>query len=166
MAKYPVRLLKDKNRQPFFPFNTLSSVLVDGTDKTLLDIINDMYTQEEIDLLIATMLSKFVIVNRASQLPTTGVREGNVAIVLEYASDPFQSSMVYYRNGRWEQLTQRGMGLQFRWDGTRLGVKREDETTYQYVDLEGPTYTITTADYRAIADIVKRDYVDGNGVKY
>lgn len=31
-----------------------------------------------------------------------------------------------------------GSGLHFVWDGTKLGVKREDETEYTYVDLEGP----------------------------
>lgn len=30
-----------------------------------------------------------------------------------------------------------GLGLQFTWDGTKLGVKREDEANYQYTDLEG-----------------------------
>jgi hypothetical protein len=31
-----------------------------------------------------------------------------------------------------------GSGLHFVWDGTKLGVKREDETEYTYVDLKGP----------------------------
>lgn len=33
---------------------------------------------------------------------------------------------------------QDGVGLQFTWDGTRLGIKREDETEYQFVNLQGP----------------------------
>jgi len=31
-----------------------------------------------------------------------------------------------------------GVGLHFVWDGTKLGVKREDEIEYTYVDLKGP----------------------------
>lgn len=31
-----------------------------------------------------------------------------------------------------------GYSLQYRWDGTKLGIKREDETSYQYADLQGP----------------------------
>lgn len=31
-----------------------------------------------------------------------------------------------------------GYSVQYRWDGTRLGVKREDESSYQYQDLRGP----------------------------
>lgn len=31
-----------------------------------------------------------------------------------------------------------GYSVQYRWDGTRLGIKREDESTYQYQELQGP----------------------------
>lgn len=31
-----------------------------------------------------------------------------------------------------------GVGLDYSWQGTKLGVKRENETQYAYVDLEGP----------------------------
>mgnify|MGYP000874267999 CR=1 FL=1 len=31
-----------------------------------------------------------------------------------------------------------GIGLEYSWNGTQLGVKREDETSYQYVNLIGP----------------------------
>ncbi len=32
-----------------------------------------------------------------------------------------------------------GVGLNFIWSGTQLGVKRENETDYQYVELKGAT---------------------------
>ena len=31
-----------------------------------------------------------------------------------------------------------GVGLDFDWDGTKLGVRREDEHSYSYTDLQGP----------------------------
>ena len=31
-----------------------------------------------------------------------------------------------------------GLSLQYRWKGTQLGIKREDEASYQYTDLQGP----------------------------
>ena len=31
-----------------------------------------------------------------------------------------------------------GYSIQYRWDGTKLGVKREDEGAYKYTDLQGP----------------------------
>lgn len=30
------------------------------------------------------------------------------------------------------------LGLDFIWNGTKLGVKKENETEYQFADLEGP----------------------------
>lgn len=33
---------------------------------------------------------------------------------------------------------EQGYSLQYRWEGTKLGIKREDETSYQYTDLQGP----------------------------
>lgn len=30
------------------------------------------------------------------------------------------------------------LGLDFAWDGTRLGVKKENDTEYEYADLIGP----------------------------
>ena len=32
---------------------------------------------------------------------------------------------------------ERGIGLEFKWDQTKLGIKREDEEEYTYVDLQG-----------------------------
>ena len=31
-----------------------------------------------------------------------------------------------------------GVSIEYRWNGTELGIKREDEANYQYTDLEGP----------------------------
>ena len=39
-----------------------------------------------------------------------------------------------------------GIGLDYNWDDTKLGVKREDETDYQYVDLKGDTGSIEHLD--------------------
>ena len=40
----------------------------------------------------------------------------------------------------------KGTGLEFDWDNTKLGVKREDETEYQYVDLKGDAGSIEDID--------------------
>ena len=40
-------------------------------------------------------------------------------------------------NGRDGQNGQDGIGLDYNWDGTQLGIKREDEQNYSYVDLKG-----------------------------
>lgn len=103
MALYPIRLLKDKNRHPFFPFNTLESVLVDGTNKTLADVLDDIYNKEEINTMFATELSKFPIYTSVSQLPVTA-RVGAVATV---SSGGVDTMYIFYQDA-WHILTQKG----------------------------------------------------------
>lgn len=162
MANIPVRILQDKNKQPFFPMSILESIFVNGTDKNLKQVLEEIYTKEEIDLLMLTLLSRFKTANSVSELPTTDVTDGNVYVV----NDGTKFEMYYYYQGAWRMLTQKGASFQYNWRGTELGVKTDEEEEYTYVDLEGPTYTITEADYKAIAKIVKDSYVDGNGVLY
>ena len=53
-----------------------------------------------------------------------------------------------------------GVGLEYDWDDTKLGIKREDEQEYEYVELkgkDGDDYVITQADYENIATIVRSE---------
>lgn len=53
-----------------------------------------------------------------------------------------------------------GVGLNYDWDDTKLGIKREDEQEYEYVELkgkDGDDYVITQADYENIATIVRSE---------
>ena len=103
MALYPIRLLKDKNRHPFFPFNTLESVLVDGTNKTLADVLDDIYNKEEINTMFATELSKFTIYTSVSQLPVTA----RVGAVVTVSSGGVDTMYIFYQDA-WHILTQKG----------------------------------------------------------
>ena len=103
MARYPIKQLQDKNRVPFFPFNTLESVLVDGTNKNLADILNDIYTKEEINAIIAQGLSEFDIYTSTSELPEEA-REGHVAVVI---TNNAYIMYVFYEDS-WHTLTQKG----------------------------------------------------------
>jgi len=135
MALYPIRLLKDKNRHPFFPFNTLESVLVDGTNKNLADVLNDIYTKAEVNTMFATELSKFSVYPTVGSLPATA-RDGAVAAV--NANNTYIMYM-YYSNA-WRALTQKGdkgASFEYNWDGTKLGVKTDEEQEYEYTDLKG-----------------------------
>lgn len=137
MALYPIRLLKDKNMVPFFPLNTLESVLVDGTDQNLKDILNNIYTKTEVNTMFAVELSKFSVYNSVSDLPATA-RDGAVAAVDD--SDTY--IMYLYYSGSWHTLTQKGdkgASFMYNWDGTKLGVKTDEEQNYTYVDLKGDT---------------------------
>ena len=45
---------------------------------------------------------------------------------------------ISYKDGTTKTLTlEDGMGLEYNWLGTSLGIKREDEVNYEYVDLKG-----------------------------
>ena len=103
MIRYPIKQLKDKNELPFFPFNTLESVLVDGTDKNLADVLNNIYTKAEVNTMFATELSKFSVYPSQADLPQTA-RDGAVA-----ATNENNVYIMYmYYNGAWRALTQKG----------------------------------------------------------
>ena len=103
MIRYPIKQLKDKNELPFFPFNTLESVLVDGTDKNLADVLNNIYTKAEVNTMFATELSKFSVYPSQADLPQTA-RDGAVA-----ATNENNVYIMYmYYNGAWRTLTQKG----------------------------------------------------------
>ena len=103
MIRYPIKQLKDKNELPFFPFNTLESVLVDGTGKNLADVLNNIYTKAEVNTMFATELSKFSVYSSQADLPQTA-RDGAVA-----ATNENNVYIMYmYYNGTWRTLTQKG----------------------------------------------------------
>ena len=103
MIRYPIKQLKDKNELPFFPFNTLESVLVDGTGKNLADVLNNIYTKAEVNTMFATELSKFSVYPSQADLPQTA-RDGAVA-----ATNENNVYIMYmYYNGAWRALTQKG----------------------------------------------------------
>ena len=103
MALYPIRLLKDKNRHPFFPFNTLESVLVDGTNKNLADLLDEIYTKDEVNTMFTTELSKFSVYSNVSELPATA-RDGAVAAI----DDDETYIMYMFYDNSWHALTQKG----------------------------------------------------------
>ena len=103
MARYPIKQLKDKNELPFFPFNILESVLVDGTDQNLADVLNNIYTKAEVNTMFATELSKFSVYPTQADLPRTA-RDGAVA-----ATNENNVYIMYmYYSGAWRALTQKG----------------------------------------------------------
>jgi hypothetical protein len=103
MARYPIKQLKDKNELPFFPFNTLESVLVDGTGQNLADVLNNIYTKTEVNTMFATELSKFSVYPTQADLPHTA-RDGAVA-----ATNENNVYIMYmYYSGAWRALTQKG----------------------------------------------------------
>lgn len=50
-----------------------------------------------------------------------------------------------------------GIGLEYEWSDTSLGIKRENEEIYSYSNLKGDDYVISNEDYQEIANIVQND---------
>ena len=55
MALYPIKVLQDKNRQPFIPFITSDAIVVNGSDQTVADMFDDRYTKTEVDAIIQSL---------------------------------------------------------------------------------------------------------------
>lgn len=107
--------LKDKaeNSEPITP-----------TDKEQLEsIINNAVN--EIDEALDDVETA---VNEANNLDINVSKTGKAATI-----------DVTKKNGTVKTVTlSDGTSLQFNWDGTKLGIKTDDEQSYTYVDLEGP----------------------------
>jgi hypothetical protein len=103
MAVYPIKVLLDKNRKPFIPYVALETVLVDENSTTLADLLNGMYTMDEVNALLQNEISKFEVFPSVADLPTDA-RDGNVAVV----EDGDNYFMYFYCDGDWYQLSQQG----------------------------------------------------------
>lgn len=103
MATYPIKVLLDKNRKPFIPYVALETVLVDEDNTTLAELLNGMYTMDEVNALLENEISKFDVYPNEESLPTVA-RDGNVAVV----EDGENYFMYFYFDGDWFKLTQQG----------------------------------------------------------
>lgn len=67
------------------------------------------------------------------------IRKGDTHIQWKYLSEEEWTNLIAINDliGPKGDDGDTGVGLDFIWEGTRLGVKREDETEYQYIDLKG-----------------------------
>jgi hypothetical protein len=103
MAVYPIKVLLDKNRKPFIPYVALETVLVDESNTTLAELLNGMYTMDEVNALLENEISKFDVYPDEASLPQSA-RDGNVAVV----EDGENYFMYFYFDGGWYKLTQQG----------------------------------------------------------
>ena len=74
----------------------------------------------------------------ASQEAEAYVVNGFICIALEVGGSTFvNSGKIKGEQGPKGDQGERGIGLTYTWDGTRLGIKSTEETTYTYSDLKG-----------------------------
>lgn len=103
MTKYPIKMLLDEKKNPFFPVVTIDSVLVNGTEQTAADMFADRYTKAEIDKIIAdlgTLQRLCGKVNSIEALPNNA-RPGDTYIVTNVSGN---NSEYMYIGDKWEEL--------------------------------------------------------------
>lgn len=55
MAKYPIKMLLDELKRPFFPLVTIDTIVTNNSDKTLRQLFEDRYTKAEVDKIISDL---------------------------------------------------------------------------------------------------------------
>lgn len=55
MAKYPIKMLLDELKRPFFPLVTIDTIVTNNSDKTLKELFDDRYTKAEVDKIISDL---------------------------------------------------------------------------------------------------------------
>ena len=55
MAKYPIKMLLDEFKRPFFPLVTVDTIVTNNSDKTLKELFDDRYTKAEVDKIISDL---------------------------------------------------------------------------------------------------------------
>lgn len=55
MAKYPIKVLLDELKRPFFPLVTIDTIVTNNSDKTLRELFEERYTKAEVDKLISDL---------------------------------------------------------------------------------------------------------------
>lgn len=103
MPKYPIKLLLDFERKPFFPLVTTDAVVVNGSDKTAAELFADRYTKDEVDEIIrslGTIQRLCGKLNSKEELPKDA-KPGDTYIIINPTGDNEEYMFV---GDEWEKL--------------------------------------------------------------
>lgn len=78
--------------------------------------------------------------------------EGEFAIETDTKKFKIGDGITTWNNLSYATQGEPGKSIQYIWDGTRLGIKQEGETTYTYVDLKGEKGDAGTTTWEGIID--------------
>mgnify|MGYP001350161153 CR=1 FL=1 len=78
--------------------------------------------------------------------------DGELAIETDTRKFKIGNGITTWNNLPYATQGEAGKSLQYVWDGTRLGIKREGETSYTYVDLKGDEGKPGTTTWEGITD--------------
>lgn len=103
MNSYPIKMLLDEDKNPFFPLVTTDTIVENNTDKTAADLFNERYTKAEVDKLFADLGTLQRLCGRVAtyeDLPSNP-KSGDTYIVGDGISNDTEYMWV---GNKWEQL--------------------------------------------------------------
>lgn len=164
MANIPIKVLLDKDRSPFIPFSTTSSIVENGTNRRLdkiLGNLDDLQTNNKNSLVSAI---NEILVGSGSGAGIT------IQIVDELPTENISLTTIYFKH----MTTTKPHNVYEEWmyinnDWELIGTTEMDLSGYATTTMVGDLSTLKTTDKDSLVDavneLVDKQLVAGDGVK-
>lgn len=149
MANIPIKVLLDKDRSPFIPFSTTSSIVENGTNRRLdkiLGNLDDLQTNNKNSLVSAI---NEVLVGSGSG---AGI---NIQIVDELPTENISLTTIYFKHmatGKLHNIYEEWMYINDAWE--LIGTTEMDLSGYATTTMVGDLSTLKTTDKDSVVDAV------------
>lgn len=164
MANIPIKVLLDKDRSPFIPFSTTSSIVENGTNRRLdkiLGSLDDLQTNNKNSLVSAI---NEILVGSGSG---AGI---NIQIVDELPTENISLTTIYFKHmttGKLHNVYEEWMYINDAWE--LIGTTEMDLSGYATTAMIGDLSTLKTTDKDSVVDavneLVDKQLVAGNGIE-
>lgn len=164
MANIPIKVLLDKDRSPFIPFSTTSSIVENGTNRRLdkiLGSLDDLQTNNKNSLVSAI---NEVLVGSGSG---AGI---NIQIVDELPTENISLTTIYFKHittTKPHNVYEEWMYINDAWE--LIGTTEMDLSGYATTAMVGDLSTLKTTDkdsvVNAVNELVDKQLVAGDGIE-
>lgn len=164
MANIPIKVLLDKDRSPFIPFSTTSSIVENGTNRRLdkiLGNLDDLQTNNKNSLVSAI---NEILVGSGSG---AGI---NIQIVDELPTENISLTTIYFKHmatGKPHNVYEEWMYINDAWE--LIGTTEMDLSGYATTAMVGDLSTLKTTDkdnvVDAVNELVDKQLVAGDGIE-
>lgn len=164
MANIPIKVLLDKDRSPFIPFSTTSSIVENGTNRRLdkiLGNLDDLQTNNKNSLVSAI---NEILVGSGSG---AGI---NIQIVDELPTENISLTTIYFKHmatGKLHNVYEEWMYINDAWE--LIGTTEMDLSGYATTAMVGDLSTLKTIDKDSVVDavneLVDKQLVAGDGIE-
>lgn len=164
MANIPIKVLLDKDRSPFIPFSTTSSIVENGTNRRLdkiLGNLDDLQTNNKNSLVSAI---NEILVGSGSGAGIT------IQIVDELPTENISLTTIYFKHmatGKPHNVYEEWMYINDAWE--LIGTTEMDLSGYATTAMVGDLSTLKTTDKDSVVDavneLVDKQLVAGDGIE-